>query len=171
MASTGHEIKQHVRGSGRVGLWRHLAETHVVEDEEVDAAEATQAALVGAVGEAGVEFGEHIGEAGEADGEAGVAGADRDGGEDVVGVRLVEGQVPALAESGTCRRPRVRLPLFALEHHRDLPDLLRLIRDDLARHRLQLTLLEVGQRLMGHGDRTCVMREHLLQEQAVQRRT
>ena len=34
-----------MRSSGRVGLRRHLAETHVVEDEEIDAAEATLAGL------------------------------------------------------------------------------------------------------------------------------
>lgn len=61
------QIPEHMgRGRG-VAVGGDLAEADVVEDEKLVAGPATQAGIVGAVGEAGVELGEAVGEAGEAD--------------------------------------------------------------------------------------------------------
>ena len=76
------EVPEHVGGGRGVAVGGDLAEADVVEDEQLLAGPATQAGLVEAVGEAGVELGEEVGEAGDADDAAGQAGTQRDGAED-----------------------------------------------------------------------------------------
>jgi hypothetical protein len=71
-------------GGGRfVGALLDLAETDVVDDQEVGAGPALEPARVGAVGEAGVEVVEQVDAAGVAHADALLAGAQPEGLEDV----------------------------------------------------------------------------------------
>lgn len=77
------EIEEGVGGGGLVLALLHLAEADVVHDQEVRSSPALEAALVGGVGEPGVEVVEEVDAAGVADGHLRLAATQGDGLEDV----------------------------------------------------------------------------------------
>lgn len=96
-------VEEHVRRGGLVVAATELAEADVVDDEPVGADPAAEATRVGLVGEAGVEVVDEIDAAGVADGDLALAGAEREGLQDVAlaGARPAgDEEVVALVEEG-----------------------------------------------------------------------
>ena len=106
------QVEERVGGGRLVVALLHLAESDVIDDEQLGAGPGLEPARVGVVGEAGVEIVEQVDAAGVAEGDALLAGAQAEGleevalagaalaGDDQVIVAADEGEAAELDEGG-----------------------------------------------------------------------
>ncbi len=86
---TVDEVEEGVRGGGLVVALSDLAQTHVVDDQELRGAPASETSGVGAVGKSGAEVIEQVDAAGIAGGDLALAGAEGEGLQEVLPVPVL----------------------------------------------------------------------------------